>query len=158
MLSLTTRAARPLRRQVATISSQSYTDRMKATGRPVSPHVTTYAFPIVALSSITQRVTGVGLSVGIGAMAVASLAGADVGGIATILGASSLAPAVKFVVAFPLTYHFLGAVRHAAWDKYPEMLQNKSAEQASWALIGGSAVVSLGLAALTFDKPVETKK
>ena len=37
---------------------------MKKTGRPVSPHVTIYAFPAAALSSITNRVTGVALSFG----------------------------------------------------------------------------------------------
>ena len=33
-------------------------------GRPVSPHVQVYAFPITAISSITNRITGVALSVG----------------------------------------------------------------------------------------------
>ena len=42
----------------------NYTARMKASGRPVSPHVTIYAFPVTALSSITNRVTGCLLSVG----------------------------------------------------------------------------------------------
>jgi succinate dehydrogenase/fumarate reductase cytochrome b subunit len=37
---------------------------MKKTGRPVSPHVTIYAFPVGALSSITNRVTGCALSFG----------------------------------------------------------------------------------------------
>lgn len=37
---------------------------MKKTGRPVSPHVTIYAFPVGAISSITNRVTGVALSMG----------------------------------------------------------------------------------------------
>lgn len=37
---------------------------MKKTGRPVSPHVTIYAFPAAALSSITNRVTGCELAFG----------------------------------------------------------------------------------------------
>jgi succinate dehydrogenase (ubiquinone) cytochrome b560 subunit len=37
---------------------------MKLTGRPVSPHVTIYAFPVTAISSITNRATGMALSVG----------------------------------------------------------------------------------------------
>jgi succinate dehydrogenase (ubiquinone) cytochrome b560 subunit len=37
---------------------------MKKTGRPVSPHVTIYAFPVGALSSITNRVMGCALSFG----------------------------------------------------------------------------------------------
>jgi len=40
--------------------------------------VTTYAFPTVAISSITQRITGVALSVGVGGIAASALVGADV--------------------------------------------------------------------------------
>lgn len=143
----------PLRRSVSSAAeSMSYTERMKAKGRPVSPHVTRYAFPIVAISSITQRVTGVLLTVGLGGVAGVSLAGGDVGGIASALGASSVAPAAKFAVAFPLTYHFCGALRHAVWDKMPETLENTKAAQSSWAVIAASGAASLGLAALSFSK------
>merc|ERR1719267_432488 len=67
----------------------TYTERMAKTGRPVSPHVQIFAFPIAAISSITNRVSGV-------------------------------APLAKFVVAFPLVYHYLGGVRHVIWDNKPE--------------------------------------
>ena len=43
---------------------ESYTEKQAKLGRPVSPHVTIYKFPITALTSITNRVTGVALSVG----------------------------------------------------------------------------------------------
>jgi len=45
-------------------TTPSYTERMNATGRPVSPHVTIYAFPAISISSITVRVTGVLLCAG----------------------------------------------------------------------------------------------
>ncbi|KAJ8601125.1 hypothetical protein CTAYLR_008820 [Chrysophaeum taylorii] len=130
----------------------TYTDRMKAMGRPVSPHVTQYAFPIAAVSSITQRVTGVLLSVGLGGVAAISLAGGDVGALAASLGSSPAAPAAKFAVAFPLVYHFLGAMRHTIWDKIPETLENDKVERSSWALIGVATVASVGLAAATLPK------
>jgi len=41
---------------------EPYTERQAKLNRPVSPHVTIYAFPAVAISSIMNRVTGVGLS------------------------------------------------------------------------------------------------
>jgi hypothetical protein len=41
---------------------QLYTERQAKLNRPVSPHVTIYAFPVVAISSIMNRVTGVALS------------------------------------------------------------------------------------------------
>lgn len=46
------------------MSNETYSERQAKKGRPVSPHVTIYKFPVVALSSITNRVTGAGLSVG----------------------------------------------------------------------------------------------
>ncbi len=42
----------------------SYTEKQDLTGRPVSPHVTIYKFPITALTSITNRATGVGMFAG----------------------------------------------------------------------------------------------
>eukprot|EP00632_Arachnochrysis_sp_CCMP2950_P005108 CAMPEP_0185721974 /NCGR_PEP_ID=MMETSP1164-20130828/50883_1 /TAXON_ID=1104430 /ORGANISM="Chrysoreinhardia sp, Strain CCMP2950" /LENGTH=256 /DNA_ID=CAMNT_0028389637 /DNA_START=57 /DNA_END=826 /DNA_ORIENTATION=+ len=218
-----------------------YTERMKAKGRPVSPHVTQYAFPIAALSSITQRVTGCALSVGllgvagvlihpssrpasldcfvqslerggakrisivfsyyynikfnvpytlgrarggrrrrgrrdgrrvaggaarqvcrrtgcalsVGLLGVAgvALAGGDVGAVAATVAASPAAPLAKFAVAFPLTYHFLGAARHVVWDKMPEStLHNDLVAQSSWLVVGGSLVVSAGLAAVSLPK------
>ena len=55
------RLAQPLRAQSAAFSAiptprPKYTERQEKLGRPMSPHVTTYAFPAVAISSITQRV------------------------------------------------------------------------------------------------------
>ena len=130
------------------VSGESYTARQNKLGRPVSPHVTTYAFPVVAASSITQRVTGVLLSVGLGGVAGGALCGLDVAGLAALAGASSLAAPAKFTVAFPLVYHFFGGVRHTLWDRNPEkMLNNKDAEQSSYVLIGGSVAASVALAA-----------
>ena len=70
------RLAQPLRAQSAAFSAippprPKYTERQENLGRPWSPHVTTYAFPAVAISSITQRVTGVLLSVGVGGVGAA---------------------------------------------------------------------------------------
>jgi len=46
------------------VTTESYTERQANKGRFVSPHLTIYKFPITALSSITNRVTGVLLTVG----------------------------------------------------------------------------------------------
>lgn len=42
----------------------SYSEKQALKGRFVSPHVQIYKFPVVALSSITNRVTGVILTGG----------------------------------------------------------------------------------------------
>ena len=89
-------------RSLSSVTVEKYTERQNKLGRPVSPHVTTYAFPVVAASSITQRVTGVLLSVGVGGVAGGALAGVDVAAIAAAVGASGAAAPAKFTVAFPL--------------------------------------------------------
>lgn len=51
-------------RALSSDEKESYTARQAKTGRPLSPHVTIYAFPAAALTSIANRVTGVALVVG----------------------------------------------------------------------------------------------
>jgi succinate dehydrogenase (ubiquinone) cytochrome b560 subunit len=117
---------------------------MKKTGRPVSPHVTIYAFPITALSSIANRVTGVALSfgcLGLGAIELAGGNGAALHVMESIAASSFLvAGPAKFAVSFPLIYHYLGGVRHLMWDYNPDLLTTKQTEQTSYALLGTSLV------------------
>lgn len=117
---------------------------MKKTGRPVSPHVTIYAFPAAALTSICVRATGMALSfgcLGLGAVEMAGGSGSALSLMETI-GSSGLAYPAKFCVAFPLTYHYLGGVRHYVWDNKPDLLTNEGVEKASYYLAGGSVVLS----------------
>lgn len=51
-------------RALSSSKTETYTERQAKKGRPVSPHVTIYKFPLAALSSITNRITGVILSGG----------------------------------------------------------------------------------------------
>lgn len=132
---------------------QNYNARMAKTGRPVSPHVTIYSFPITALTSITNRVTGVALS--IGAFGIASIELLNGSGSAMLLmqdinanTGAIVGSMAKFTVSFPIVYHYLGGVRHLAWDKFPEMLTNVDVVKASYGLVGSSLVISTGLALL----------
>eukprot|EP00568_Trieres_chinensis_P010593 CAMPEP_0183310154 /NCGR_PEP_ID=MMETSP0160_2-20130417/29497_1 /TAXON_ID=2839 ORGANISM="Odontella Sinensis, Strain Grunow 1884" /NCGR_SAMPLE_ID=MMETSP0160_2 /ASSEMBLY_ACC=CAM_ASM_000250 /LENGTH=145 /DNA_ID=CAMNT_0025474327 /DNA_START=165 /DNA_END=602 /DNA_ORIENTATION=+ len=126
---------------------KNYSDRMKKTGRPVSPHVTIYAFPITALSSITNRVTGVALSFGAAGLGLVEVLGGNGAALALMQDIGSMGPAVssvaKFSVAYPCVYHYLGGIRHMIWDKYPDLLTNAEVEKHSWALVGGSLVLTL---------------
>ncbi len=130
---------------------ETYSERMAKKGRPVSPHVQIYKFPTGAISSITNRVTGVMLSIGVSAIGASAAAGIDPSTItAAIASVESLVFIPKFAVAFPLVYHYLGGVRHIVWDRNPDALTNEQVEQSSAILLGGSAAVSVGLALLTF--------
>jgi succinate dehydrogenase (ubiquinone) cytochrome b560 subunit len=81
---------------------------------------------------------------GIGALA---LAGVDVPAFMAAVGDCSLfGTAAKFAVTFPLTFHYLGGLRHLYWDRTPESLQNEDVEKTSYILFGTAAVLSLGAA------------
>jgi succinate dehydrogenase (ubiquinone) cytochrome b560 subunit len=125
---------------------------MKKTGRPVSPHVTIYAFPVGAISSITNRVTGCALSfgaAGLGALELVGGPGTSLSIMETIGSQGFLVAApAKFAVSFTIVYHYFGAIRHFAWDSMPDYLNNIDVPKSSYLLLGSSTLVSLGLALL----------
>jgi succinate dehydrogenase cytochrome b556 subunit len=126
-------------------ANKSHSEKNATRGRPLSPHVLVYAFPLAAIASITHRVTGFGLTVGVYGMGLTALAGGDVAEIASAIGNSALGPLAKMVVAFPLVYHTAGGVRHLYWERFPEGLNPASQRQASMALFGVSGLLALGL-------------
>ena len=138
----------------------TYSERMEKTGRPISPALSIpYRFPLIAISSITVRITGVMLTIGTGGVALLGLTRGP-GAPAEMLGAiadSSLATPAKFAVAFPLTYHFLGAARHAVWDLTAKGFSNSAMRSSSYALLCASGLISLALAVCSLP-PKEHKK
>jgi succinate dehydrogenase (ubiquinone) cytochrome b560 subunit len=114
--------------------------------------VTIYHFPIGALTSITNRITGVALSVG--SLGVASLELYSSGTTQQLMSQLAMSGSVvggmaKCVMGFPLVYHYLGGVRHLIWDYFPDKyLNNVDVEKASYVLVGGSLLVTAGLAVL----------
>eukprot|EP00798_Chlamydomonas_sp_ICE-L_P025733 gene25733-11393_t len=92
--------------------------------RPLSPDVLEidgktahYKFPIGALSSIANRVTGVILSVGFTTAGVVSVTGNLPGLVSTV---ASTHPIIlfpfKLAVSYTIFYHYLGGLRHLLWD------------------------------------------
>ena len=156
----------------STNSTESYTDRQAKLGRPVSPHVTIYRsvfffipfsfsfsshahrsttkkrFPMAAITSIMNRFTGMALTAGITGIAALSLVGADVSAIMTAVGnAPAVGVLAKFAVGFPLTYHYLGGLRHTVWDKLPEnSINNESVLRSSYLLLGSATAISVVVA------------
>jgi hypothetical protein len=86
----------------------------KFPNRPISPHVMIYAFPVVAISSITMRISGVMLSVGCAGIAgMACVDPAMPSELMSYLSTHSLlAIPTKAAVSFTLIYHFIVACRH----------------------------------------------
>ena len=133
----------------------------------VSPHVTIYAFPVAAITSVTNRITGGALWVGLSGVGVYSLMGGDVASTVACIKASSLAAPAKFSVAFPVLYHYCYSIRHLvrffffrfrrfeihtviykqAWEMIPEKLSTSTATSSAYALWAVSLAGSVGLAA-----------
>ena len=115
-------------------SEKPYTVQQQEKGRFVSPSVDIYAFPVAAISSVSTRFTGLGLGVGLYGASIYALLGGDVPALLDSfkVAAPTLALAgAKFVVAFPLTYHWLAGLRHMYIDRNPGILNNDSIELSS---------------------------
>ena len=107
--------------------------------------------PLGAVSSITNRATGVMLSVGSAAAGYVALTGDLAAAIEGLkAGYPLLLFPVKFAVAFPLIYHYAAGVRHVYWDHYKfgkmvdkdSPLELPSVEASSKALLVGSAALT----------------
>jgi succinate dehydrogenase cytochrome b556 subunit len=95
-------------------SATTYSEEQQRIGRPISPHVTVYKQTLPAIASIMNRVSGVALSLG---LATGSVVAATVGDVPTLIWSAihstpGATPLAKFLVAYPLMYHWMNAVRH----------------------------------------------
>jgi len=164
-----------LRRAKSAMPVQSYTERMDKTGRPISPHVWPsfmpaagvapesrgfiYKLPAIAWASITMRITGIFLTAGASGVGLMALGSSDAPAeLASSIASSSLAPIAKFGVAFTGTFHALGAVRHTIWDKTAKGFSNTMMLQSSYAILGATTLIALGLSAYSLPPPKEDKK
>ena len=108
----------------------------------VSPHVQIYNFPITAISSITNRVTGLGITgmyIGLG---TSLLFNKNAFGLYD--KASQPAKSIiNYTVLFPNIYHTFGGIRHFVWDKYPKYLTNVKVQNSSIAILGLSIISTI---------------
>jgi len=93
-------------------------ERMK---RPMSPHITIYSFPMPAVMSITNRITGAGWSfVIVGAGWGALMYPGDSASMLAMVKAMEIPLYVmvsgKFVLLWPFVYHTINSIRHLVWD------------------------------------------
>jgi succinate dehydrogenase / fumarate reductase, cytochrome b subunit len=92
---------------------------MAARTRPLSPHLQVYRLPLVAIMSITHRITGVALVVGTILLAAWLGSGAyspeAYSGMSAFLG-SWLGYLLLIGWSIALYYHLCNGVRHLFWD------------------------------------------
>jgi succinate dehydrogenase / fumarate reductase cytochrome b subunit len=90
-----------------------------ANNRPTSPHLQVYKLPLTGLSSISHRITGVLLSVGL--LFVVYVLWAVAGGAASYQSVQSFLQVgvvrlLYWGFVFALFFHLCHGVRHVLWD------------------------------------------
>ena len=87
--------------------------------RPLSPHMTIYRWPVTMMTSITHRLTGVGLAIGAVVLAwwLVSISNGPEGWQSFHnLSDTPIGLLILFGLTWSLIYHFLNGIRHLAWD------------------------------------------
>jgi len=134
-------------RVITTLTPEEYEAQRKP-DRPLSPHVTIYKFPLPAITSITTRITGVALTVGVYGTALVCLQSPhDLIHLVDAFkeAAPFLVPVTKILVSFPFVYHTVSGIRHLMWDQTLKGLDLVSADTSSKVVIAVSAILTLGL-------------
>lgn len=135
---------------------------MDKTGRPLSPHLMIYRLPLIAWSSVTVRITGIIGSVGVIAIAGTTLLGGSGFASETVQDVAAshpeLVPAVKFAVAWPLMYHWLGNIRHIVWDKTVKGFNNQTMLHTSYGIYAMTTMISAAIAIYSLPPAPKDKK
>ena len=88
-------------------------------GRPLSPHLQIYRWPITMVASITHRATGIALSAGTVLLAwwlIAAATGPDAYALFMRIAGNTLGEVVLCGFLWSLAFHLLNGIRHLAWD------------------------------------------
>lgn len=91
----------------------------KLVGRPLSPHLQEYRQPIIAVTSVTHRITGIALSAGTLMLTwwlVAAATSDAAYATASWFIGSWLGLLMLFGWTAALWYHFCAGIRHLFWD------------------------------------------
>jgi|SRR6185312_6709622 len=117
----------------------------RSAARPLSPHLTIYRWPATMATSITHRITGVGLSVGAVILAwwlVAISNGPEGWNSFHAVSDTPIGELVLLGLVWSLVYHFLNGIRHLAWD-LGYGFDKKLAERNSVMIIAASIILAL---------------
>ncbi|KAK4220933.1 succinate dehydrogenase cytochrome B subunit, mitochondrial [Podospora fimiseda] len=148
----TTNSRRAETQKISAAEARSILDKQRLQ-RPVSPHLDIYDKQQTWFGgSIWQRFTGSGLSGGLYAFGLAYLAAPALGwhlesaSLVAAFGALPVAAKVslKFLAAWPFTFHALNGVRHLAMD-LGYGFNRQTIVKSGWYIWGASLVGGLGL-------------
>lgn len=118
---------------------------MSDSGRPLSPHLFAYRWPITMTLSILHRATGAGLSVGLLVLAiwlVAAASGADAYNEVNGLLLSNIGRVLLIGFSFAFFFHFCNGIRHLFWDA-GRGFDKARANASSWFVVVATFVLTL---------------
>ena len=117
---------------------------MSNTGRPLSPHLSIYRWPITMVLSILHRATGVAMSVGLVVLA-AWLMQAAAGPEAYLRFTHAMSGFVGKLLlvgwSFAFFFHAANGVRHLVWDT-GRGFDKRQADRSAWIVVGFAAIVT----------------
>ena len=119
---------------------------MSTEGRPLSPHLTIYRWPITMTLSILHRMTGVALSVGLIAFVVWLEAIAyDAVPYDTVTALMGSIPGQIFLLGwcFSFFFHLSNGVRHLIWDT-GRLFEKSQADASAWFVLVATVVMTAG--------------
>ncbi len=114
-------------------------------GRPLSPHLQIYKPQITSVLSITHRITGVALAIGL-AVLVAWLAaiagGPESYATFTSYSGSILGQLILLGISFAFFFHLCLGIRHLLWDA-GFFLEIKEVYKTGYIAIGAAVILTL---------------
>jgi succinate dehydrogenase / fumarate reductase cytochrome b subunit len=123
---------------------------MNSINRPLSPHLQVYRLPLVALLSITHRITGVALSAGT-LLLVIWLGSAAYGPEAYDQVSELLGSPIGLIILFGFSaafyYHLCNGIRHLVWD-FGQGFELSTVRRSNLLVLAGAAVLTVGTWAL----------
>lgn len=141
---------------VAPPSQESYDEMNMRMKRPMSPALGIYKPQITSILSLTHRTTGLLLSgyvtvLGIGALVCPQDIAACIASMLEGFELSSISViALKYIFAFPFTFHGCAGIRHLIWDT-GKFLSNNEVTSTGYVVI----LSAMGLAVLLVMIPFE---
>lgn len=131
-------------------SNKPFFDKQKKLQRPLSPHLSIYSPQLTSVLSISTRITGNVCTFGLSGAAILLAASPhDFAHYVSMVHGMDL-PAevsygIKWLVAFPFTFHSFNGLRHLMWDNVKGLTLN-SVYMTGYGVLGASA---LGASALS---------
>ena len=117
---------------------------MSNSGRPLSPHLSIYRWPITMALSILHRMTGVAMSLGLIVLAawlMQAAAGPEAYLGFTILMSTVIGKLLLIGWSFAFFFHAANGVRHLVWDT-GRGLEKHQANRSAWFVIIFSVAVT----------------